>query len=599
MARKGYFTISEIAKEFKVKKGHIRSYEKKGLISPRNNKLGRRIYNQHDRARIELIFHFELIDYSLDQIAELIGMPDGNLDKIEQFRKSLEYGEKKLDELEKRSKEIKFPDRISVMNKIKMMREYAEELKNIDPLKSITEKKLKPKHIRMIPVYVGLSLILIIAGHFFYQDGKTLNLAQKIPPETEASLVYRHPVPPDDTGDQQNVVSQPSETPDSSLPIRGDSFIEESKELLNNEQTIDKAETVILSKAAPNIGVEMAPFLSTEPTDAIIDVESYLFSPEQKDLKIFKEKALLEESASVRIAEAAGLTERAEAGGTLQAGPSEDQTKSAAPPEPSDSLLKSKKPIEKKFSSIKETAKAEKEENLIQADTEISSSRVATISKAQTTAPAKKEKAPVAKVEEAQQPKIVAPAVSVHKETLSAPEQQETVSPEDKQTLDTQVNEDAAIKLQHIDSNVTQLTPANAASDENEQTDNKPLTLSHVEKTKLNTVQDKTQLDNYTVSLYYTSEKNKELMEYLAILLQLEGFGVLDIERVDYQNNDIRYFHSEDREGALLLQKYSTKFVSPFMNLEDTNIKIKDLSQKYPNARKGVLEVWLNNKFFR
>ena len=190
-------------------------------------------------------------------------------------------------------------------------------------------------------------------------------------------------------------------------------------------------------------------------------------------------------------------------------------------------------------------------------------------------------------------------AVSVHKETLLAPEHQETVSPEDKQTLDTQVNEDAAIKRQHIDSNVTRLTPANAASDENEQTDNKPLTVSHVEKTKLNTVQDKTQLDNYTVFLYYTSEKNKELMEYLAILLQLEGFGVLGIEKVDYQHNDIRYFHREDRAGALLLQKYSTKFISPFMNLEDTIIKIKDLSQKYPNVRKGVLEVWFNNNFLR
>jgi DNA-binding transcriptional MerR regulator len=235
MVRKSYFTISEIAKEFKVKKSHIRSYEKKGLISPRNNKLGRRIYNQHDRARLELIFHFELIDYSLDQISELIGIPDVNLDKMEQFRKSLEYGEKKLDELEKRSKKIKFPDRISVMNEIKVMREYVEELKKIAPLKSVTEKKIKRKHIRMIPLYVGLSLILIIAGYLFSQGGKTINLAQKKPPKTEASPVYRYLVPPDDTGDQQNVVSQSSGTPDSPLPIQGDSFIEESKELVNKD----------------------------------------------------------------------------------------------------------------------------------------------------------------------------------------------------------------------------------------------------------------------------------------------------------------------------------------------------------------------------
>ena len=121
--------------------------------------------------------------------------------------------------------------------------------------------------------------------------------------------------------------------------------------------------------------------------------------------------------------------------------------------------------------------------------------------------------------------------------------------------------------------------------------------MSHIEKTKLQTVQDKTQRDDYAVSLYYTSEKNKELMEYLAILLQLEGFDVLGIEKAHYENNDIRYFHNEDKAGALLLQKYSTKFITPFMNLEDTNIKVKNLSQKYPNVRKGVLEVWLNNNF--
>ncbi|MGB6011736.1 MAG: hypothetical protein WBI57_10750 [Desulfobacterales bacterium] len=483
------------------------------------------------------------------------------------------------------------------MKEIKMMREYAEKLNKIDPLKLVTEKKLKRKHIRMIPVYVGLPLMLIIAGYFFYRGDKTLNLVQKKPSKTKVSPVYLYPVPPDDTGDQQNLASQPSETPDLSLPIQGDSFIEESKELVNQESFIDKAESVILSEAAPNIGAENFPLLLTKLTDSIIDVEGSVFSTEQKDLKFCKEKALFKESESIRIEEETGLTGRAEAGGTLQAGLSEDKTKSASPPEPSDSLLKSKKPIEKKFPNVKETAKIEKEKKIIQADTKFSSSRVVTISKAQTTAPAKKENEPVAKVEEEQQPKIVVSAVSAQKETPSTPGQQETISPEDKQTLDTQVNEDTAIKLQHIDSNVAQLTRSVAASDEKKQTDYKPLTLSHVEKTKLNTVEDKTQLDNYTVSLYYTSEKNKELMEYLSILLQLEGFDVLEIEKADYQNNDIRYFHNEDKAGAHLLQKYSTEFIAPFMNLEDTDIKIKDLSQKYPNARKGVLEVWLNNNF--
>ena len=51
------------------------------------------------------------------------------------------------------------------------------------------------------------------------------------------------------------------------------------------------------------------------------------------------------------------------------------------------------------------------------------------------------------------------------------------------------------------------------------------------------------------------------------------------------------------KQDNIFYKKYSTEFIAPFMNLEDTDIKIKDLSQKYPNARKGVSEVWLNNNF--
>lgn len=514
MARKSYFTISEIAKEFNVKKSDIRSHETKGLISPGNDKIGRRIYNQHDRARLGIIFHLEHIGYSPDQISELIGIPDATLDKVEQFRKSLEHGGKKLDELEKRSKDIKFPDRISVMNEINMMRNHIEELKNLEPLNSATEKKLKKKHIRMISVYVGLSIILISTGYFFYQGGKTLNLAQKKPAKTEASPVYRYPVPPEDTGIQQNVVFQPSKTPDSPLPIQGDNFIDKSKELVNNEPITDKAETVILSKPTTNIGVEKVPLLPTESTGVTIGAEDSVFSSEQQYPKILKEKALLKESASVSIKEEVRLTESVEAGETSQAAPSEDKTKSATSTEPSDSLLKSKKHIDKKLASIGETGRIE--------------------------------------------------------------------------------NEDITIKRDPLDINETQLTPVSVASDEKKQTDYKLSSASQGKKTKLNTDQNNPKDQSYMVSLHYTSDENRKIMEDLAILLKMEGFDILGIEKVEYQNRDIRYFHDEDKPNALLLKKISNRIFTRRMNIEDINIKIKNLSKKYTNARKGALELWVN-----
>jgi hypothetical protein len=243
-----------------------------------------------------------------------------------------------------------------------MMREYVEKLKSIEPLKWVTEKKLKRKHIRMIPVYIGLSLILIIAGYFFYQGGKTLNFTQKKPPKTEASSEYRYSVSPYDTGDRQNIASQPSETPDSPLPIQGDSFIEESKELVNKEPIIDKAETVIPNKTASSIGVEKVPLLSTESTDAIIGVEGSVFSTEQKDLKVLKEKVLLKESEPVKKLEEANLTQRTEPCPILKADPSLSKTTPTVPPETSDSQLESKKLIDNKLSSIGETGRTENED---------------------------------------------------------------------------------------------------------------------------------------------------------------------------------------------------------------------------------------------
>ena len=159
---------------------------------------------------------------------------------------------------------------------------------------------------------------------------------------------------------------------------------------------------------------------------------------------------------------------------------------------------------------------------------------------------------------------------------------------------DPQKSQETISELQQKKSTVAPLPQAATLLNEEKQTDHNPLTAPHFEKIELNMPQDTIPSAQYTVYLHYTNEKNKKLMEEMGMLLKNEGMGVLGIERVDYRNNDIRYFHKEDKAGALLLQKYSSKFIPPYMNLEDTNIKIIDLSQKYPNAQKGALELWVN-----
>jgi DNA-binding transcriptional MerR regulator len=118
--RKTTFTISELADEFDVSQRTIRFYEEKGLISPRRTKGNHRIYTRKDRARLKLIFRGKRFGCSLDEISEMIGMTDIDMDEAEQIEKSLVYGDRKLNELRERIEELKLleQDLLSVRSKL-------------------------------------------------------------------------------------------------------------------------------------------------------------------------------------------------------------------------------------------------------------------------------------------------------------------------------------------------------------------------------------------------------------------------------------------------------------------------------------------------
>jgi hypothetical protein len=118
--------------------------------------------------------------------------------------------------------------------------------------------------------------------------------------------------------------------------------------------------------------------------------------------------------------------------------------------------------------------------------------------------------------------------------------------------------------------------------------------IEEVEITKLNPLQEKILPGKYTVYLHYSSEKNKKQMEELATFLKNKGFTVDGIERINYKNRDVRYFHVEDKSGALLLKKHLNKFINLYTHFKHTSIKIFNLGHKYPNAKKGTLELWVS-----
>ena len=114
------YTISDLSAQFEISPRSIRFYEEKGLLSPGRSKGNQRIYTRRDRARLKLILRGKRFGYSLDEISEMIGMTDLNMTEVEQIRKSLAYGEKKLAEIRERVKELQLleQDLLSVKKRL-------------------------------------------------------------------------------------------------------------------------------------------------------------------------------------------------------------------------------------------------------------------------------------------------------------------------------------------------------------------------------------------------------------------------------------------------------------------------------------------------
>ena len=103
-------------------------YEEKGLISPQRSRGNQRIYTKRDRARLKLILRGKRFGYSLDEIAEMIGMTDADISEVTQIERSLAYGESKLKEIRKQIEELELleQDILSVKEKLRKRLEELE-----------------------------------------------------------------------------------------------------------------------------------------------------------------------------------------------------------------------------------------------------------------------------------------------------------------------------------------------------------------------------------------------------------------------------------------------------------------------------------------
>ena len=116
------YTISQIADELDISTRTIRFYEEKGLISPKRTNGNQRIYTPRNKARLKLILRGKRFGFSLDEIAEMIGMANADPDELEQIEKTLAFGQAKLKEIQDRKKELELLEKDILSTREKLLK---------------------------------------------------------------------------------------------------------------------------------------------------------------------------------------------------------------------------------------------------------------------------------------------------------------------------------------------------------------------------------------------------------------------------------------------------------------------------------------------
>jgi DNA-binding transcriptional MerR regulator len=101
-----HYTISQLAQEFEISTRTIRYYEERGLITPLRTESGQRLYTKKDRAVLKLIMRGKRFGFSLEEIQEMIQLFDKDRTGKKQLVKTIEYGEKKLKEVNEKIEDL-------------------------------------------------------------------------------------------------------------------------------------------------------------------------------------------------------------------------------------------------------------------------------------------------------------------------------------------------------------------------------------------------------------------------------------------------------------------------------------------------------------
>ena len=112
-------------------------------------------------------------------------------------------------------------------------------------------------------------------------------------------------------------------------------------------------------------------------------------------------------------------------------------------------------------------------------------------------------------------------------------------------------------------------------------------------ETSIGGVKSDTAVAHSKVYIHYAREKDKKMAEDFSAFLKSRGYASVNTEKIRHWKRDIRYFHDEDEDSALLLKKHLNDFLAGTANTAKFNVHIKNLNARYPHAQKGALEIWV------
>lgn len=99
--------ISELAHEFGLTPRTLRYYEEVGLLTPLYlENMNQRLYGAREKARLTLILRGKRLGFSLAEIKEMIDLYDIDRTERRQLEKSLEYGQKRIQQIQEKIEEL-------------------------------------------------------------------------------------------------------------------------------------------------------------------------------------------------------------------------------------------------------------------------------------------------------------------------------------------------------------------------------------------------------------------------------------------------------------------------------------------------------------